>query len=71
MASRVVDMSRVVKRKGSKISRKMKVGVITIRPFECILNVVLLLFKLGNFLPSAERFVCPGIIPTNIDKVML
>ena len=64
MASHVVDMSRVVKRKGSKISRKIKVGVITIRPFECILNGALSLFTSGTFLPSAKRFHCPGIILT-------
>ena len=49
----------------------MKVGVITIRPFECILNGALSLFTSGTFLPSAERFDCPGIIPANIDDVML
>ena len=38
MSSRVVDMIRVIKKSGSKITRNIKVGVITIRPFECNLE---------------------------------
>ena len=59
------------KKGGSIISRRIMVGVITIRPFECMLNVTHLLLKHDALVPSARRFRCPGIIPSNINDVIL
>ena len=70
MLSRVVNMTREIKKGGSIISRWIKVGVITIRPFECILNVTHSLLKHDALIPSARQFRCPVIIPSNINDVL-
>ena len=45
--------------------------VITIRPKECVLNSAGELLKYDALLPSANRFRCPGIKPSNIKDVVL
>ena len=71
MSRSVVDMTRETKKGGTTISRKIKVGVITIRPKECVLNSAGELLKNDTFVPSANRFQCPGVIPSNIKDVIL
>ena len=59
------------KKGGPIISRKTKVGVITIRPKECVLNSVGELLRHNALVPSANRFCCLGIKPSNIKDVVL
>ena len=71
MSRRVVDMTRQIKKGGATISRTIKVGVITIRPKECVLNCAGRLLKNDALVPSANRFQCPGSQPSNIKDVIL
>ena len=71
MSRCVVDMTREIKKGGTTLSRQIKVGVISIRPSECILNSVAALLKHDTLVPSANRFRCPGIKPSNIKDVLL
>ena len=71
MSRSVVDMTRQLKKGGATISRQIKVGVITIRPKECILNSAGKLLKHDALVPSADQFRCPGIKPGNIKDVVL
>merc|ERR1712086_137139 len=71
MLMRVVDMSRVIKKGGNIITRNIKVGVITIHPYECILNSFASLLRSGALLPSEKRFMKMGQIPNNISDVVL
>ena len=59
------------KKEGSTIYRKIKVGVITIRPKECVLNSSGELLRHDALIPSANRSRCPGIKPSNIKDVVL
>jgi len=68
LTRRVVDMTRVTKKgKSSKITRKIKVGVMTVRPFECILNSAGSLIKQGTLLKSTERFRSPIPLPAGVE----
>ena len=71
MSRSLVDMIRQTKKGGTTLSRKIKVGVITIRPKECVLNSAGELLKHDAMVPSADRFRCPGIKPSNIKDVIL
>ena len=72
MSRCVVEMNRETKKGGSTISRKIKVGVITIRPKECVLKSAGELLRRDALVPSANRFCCPGIKPSNIkDSVLI
>ena len=51
MSRRGVDMSQVIKNGGTDIVRQIKVGVVTIHPFECILNTTSSLLKNEGILP--------------------
>ena len=71
MSRSVIDMSRVIKKGGTVIARQIKVGVVTIRPFECILNSTSSLLNSGGLLPSERRFRRQGNIPSNISDVIM
>ena len=59
------------KKRGSTIARKIKVGVIAIRPKECVLNSAGKLLRHDALVPLANRFSCPGIKPSNTKDVVL
>lgn len=71
MNQTVVDIGRVTKKNGSHISRKIQVGVVTIRPFECIYNSAGSLLRHGMMLPLATRFRRPRNVPPNVRNVLL
>ena len=64
-------MTRVTKKGGSKISRKIRVGVVTVRPFESIINFLASLLEKGKLVPSSMRFKLPPNIPPDIEDVLL
>jgi hypothetical protein len=62
MQRSVVVMTKIT---DSKIERKIHVSVISVRPFELILNSAHSLLSHGKLLPSSERFRCPFQMPDN------
>lgn len=71
MRRSVVDMTRVTKKDGGHISRAIKVGVMTVRPFECVLNSTYTLLGQGKLLPSKRRFRSPFKLEDHIRDVIL
>ena len=71
IARTVVDVTRVTKKGGAQISRKIKVGVMTVEFFECILNAVSTLLSKGMLLPLARRFYRPSNVPLEVRDVLL
>ena len=67
----VVDMSQVIKKGGAIISRQIKVGVVTICPFECILTSASLLLGSGALLPSERKFRQQGNTLINVSNVLM
>ena len=67
----VVTMSRVTKKDGGQISRAIQVGVITVRPFETIVNSAHTLLSEGKLLPSIARFHNPFQVPESVEDVIL
>ena len=64
-------MKQVTKKGVAQIFRKIKVGVMTVGPFECILNYVLSLLSKGMLLILAQRFCKPPDAPFEIKDVLL
>ena len=62
-------MTRVTKKGGTKISRKIRVGVVTVRPFESIINCSASLLEKGKLVPSSMRFKLH--IPPDTEDVFL
>ena len=71
LTRRVVDMTRVTKKGGTTIERKIHVGVVTVHPYEIMTNVLASLLEKGKLLPSSKRFKLPCNIPANTEDVVL
>ena len=64
-------MTKVNKKGGSEIRQKIIVGVITVRPFECVVNSAHTLMQHGELLPLKRRFRFPGKLPDHVKDVIL
>ena len=69
LTRKVVDMTRVNKKSG--VTRRIKVGVMLLRPHESILNIMASYLSNDLFVPSEKRFRKPSNIPANVKDVVL
>ena len=70
MSRRAMDVTRETNKGRPKTSPKIKVGHITIRPKECVLDSASEMLRHDTLVPSANRFCCPRIKPSNIKDVL-
>ena len=69
LTRKVVDMTRVNTKSG--VIRRVKVGVMLLRPHESILTIMASYLSNDLFVPSEKRFRKPSNIPANVKDVVL
>lgn len=67
----IVDITRVTWTGETKVSQKIQVGVISIRPPKCIMNSSSFLIKSGTLPRSKRRCESPVTIPDHVSDVTL
>ena len=69
LTRKVVDMTKVNTKSG--VTRRVKVGVMHLRPHESILTIMASYLSNDLFVPSEKRFRKPSNIPANVKDVVL